>query len=111
MASQPTRCPAPRQNHGQRVRSTSAAPRSPVAPIEKYNGTYSDELRKLFVEWARKMSPARPPKFATANSSTSHGRSPSASLTSMLPAQLGGLGPELHCPRQHRVVAVPLHEV
>src|SRR3954466_1651401 len=72
---------------------------------------YSDPWRKRFVECARKMSPTSPAKFATANSSTSNCRSRSACLTSMTPAQLVGLRAELHRSCQHRVVAVPLHEI
>src|SRR5262245_27844358 len=51
------------------------------------------------------MSRTRPAKFAATNSSTS------SWLPAMPASKLVGLRSELHRPREHRVVAVPLDEV
>src|SRR5881394_3137376 len=110
-AAQPTRYPQNRQKDGARPRTASPAASPSAATAEKKSGTYSDSRRKWFVECARKISPTSPAKLTAANASISHCRSASAPLTSTTPPQLVGHGAQLHRAREHRVVAVPLHEV
>src|SRR5215470_7128264 len=112
-ASQPIKWPPSRQTIGARRRTTMSSDSTTVAAIENASGTYSPGCRNWFCECARKMSTASPAKLNRANSSIQSGGSlrQSAPAAAMLTAELVGHGAQLHGPRQHGIVAVPLDEV